>query len=65
MVENKTICHCMNVSFADVDKALHECKTFGEVEETFSAVQSITHCSTGCGGCHDDIMAAISQLMNG
>ena len=63
-MENKVICHCMNVSYADVDKALRESKTFSEVEQAFDAVQSITHCSTGCGGCHDDIMNVISELMH-
>ncbi len=63
-MENKVICKCMNVSYADVDKALRDSKTFSQVEEAFDAVQTITHCSTGCGGCHDEIMDAISELMH-
>ena len=33
-------------------------------EIEFEDVQKITHCSTGCGGCHDKIMAIISDLMS-
>ncbi len=65
MEANHVICKCKNVSFADVDNALHANQSFTDVEKTFEDVQKITHCSTGCGGCHDEIMDAISQLMNG
>ena len=33
-------------------------------KKEFEDVQKITHCSTGCGGCHDKIMAIISDLMS-
>ena len=36
-----------------------------EVEKTFLEVQKLTHCSTGCGKCHDKILDAISELMSG
>ena len=63
-MENRLICKCKNVTLFDVDDALHNCKTFPEVEKTFIEVQKITHCSTGCGGCHDKILDAISELMH-
>ena len=62
-MENKIICHCMDVSFADVDSALQKCSSFSDVEKQFEEVQKITNCSTGCGGCHNDILDAISQIM--
>ena len=62
-MENRLICKCKKVTLFDVEYALHKCKTFPEVEKTFVEVQKITHCSTGCGGCHDKILDAISELM--
>lgn len=62
-MENKIICNCKQVSVADIEKALHESKQFSDVEKTFDEVQMITHCSTGCGGCHDKVLDVISQLM--
>ncbi|WP_276747173.1 (2Fe-2S)-binding protein, partial [Ruminococcus champanellensis] len=54
-MENYTICHCMQVTYADVENALHRETRFENVESAFEDVQKITHCSTGCGGCHDKI----------
>ena len=59
-MENYLICKCKKVTYADVEDALHNEKTFESVEN----VQKITHCSTGCGGCHDKIMDVISQIMS-
>jgi len=56
-MENYLICKCKKVTYADVEDALHN-------EKTFEDVQKITHCSTGCGGCHDKIMDVISQIMS-
>ena len=64
-MENVMICNCKQVSMHDVSEALHQCKTFDEVEKTFLEVQKLTHCSTGCGKCHDKILDAISELMKG
>lgn len=63
-MENQMICHCMQVSVADIEKALHEGEVFADVEKSFQKVQMITHCSTGCGGCHDKVLDVISELMN-
>ena len=63
-MENYIICKCKNVSYADVEAALNKEKNFDGVEKAFEDVQRITHCSTGCGGCHDKILDAISRLMN-
>ena len=63
MKENYMICNCKQVSYADVENALHQMQTFDDVVKTFEGVQKITHCSTGCGKCHDKIMDAISEIM--
>ena len=63
-MENYTICNCMNVTYFDVEDALHQHEKFSDVQASFDAVQAITHCSTGCGGCHDKIMYAISEIMS-
>ena len=62
-MENYTICNCKNVTYFDVAEALHNSPTFSDVEKTFEEVQKITHCSTGCGGCHGKILDAISEIM--
>ncbi len=58
-----TICKCKQVSFFDVEDALNKFDKFEDVEKAFEGVQKITHCSTGCGGCHDKILDAISEIM--
>ena len=63
-MENKIICNCMQVSEADIEKALHEHERFTDVEKAFEAVQMVTHCSTGCGGCHNKVLDVISEMMN-
>lgn len=59
------ICNCKQVSYADVENALHHMDKFDDVLSAFEEVQKVTHCSTGCGGCHDKIMDAISEIMMG
>lgn len=63
MKANEMICKCKQVSYHDVEQALTKIEKFDDVLKSFDEVQKITHCSTGCGGCHDKIMAAISELM--
>ena len=63
-MENYEIYHCMGVSYADVEDAMHTMTSFSDVLSVFQQVQEITHCSTGCGGCHDKILDAISEIMN-
>ncbi len=62
-MENYTICNCKQVTYFDVEDALHNCEHFADVEKTFRKVQEITHCTTGCGGCHAKILDAISEIM--
>ena len=62
-METKIICNCMQVSVANIEEALHTSESFENVEKAFEKVQMITHCSTGCGGCHDKVLDVISELM--
>ena len=59
------ICNCKQVSYADVENALHQMDKFDDVLSAFDEVHKSTHCTTGCGGCHDKIMDAISEIMMG
>ena len=63
-MENYTICNCKKVTYFDVEDALHQHSDFSSLEKAFEEVQEVTHCSTGCGGCHDKIMDAISEIMS-
>ena len=63
MKENYTICHCAGVTYNDVANALENHNKMEDVLEVFADVQRITHCSTGCGGCHEKVLDVISQLM--
>lgn len=63
-MENYEVCHCMGVSYLDIEKVMHEKQSFSDVEDTFKSVQEVTHCSTGCGGCHDKVLDIISELMS-
>ena len=63
-MENYLICNCKKVSFFDVEDALHDHESLKDVEQAFQHVQEVTHCSTGCGGCYEKILDAISQIMH-
>ncbi len=62
-MENYIICNCKKVYYADVENELLKQEKFENVEKAFEDVQKVTHCSTGCGGCHDKIMNVISEIM--
>ena len=36
-----------------------------DVLSAFKGVQEVTHCSTGCGGCHQKVLDIISSIMSG
>ena len=59
-----TICNCKKVSYFDVEDALNKFEKFKDLEKNFEEVQKITNCTTGCGGCHDKILDAISEIMS-
>ena len=65
MKENYIICNCKNVSYFDIADALAKHEKFDDVLEVFEDVKKVTHCSTGCGGCHDKVLDVISELLMG
>lgn len=65
MKENYMVCNCKQVSYADIADALDNSKHFTDVLTAFEDVQKVTHCSTGCGGCHQKVLDVISEIMSG
>ena len=63
MTENYIICNCKQVSYFDIMDALEKNNKFGDVLKAFEGVQKVTNCSTGCGGCYQKVLDAISQIM--
>ncbi len=64
-MENYIVCNCKQVSYADISDAVHNNARFDDVLKAFEDVQKITHCSTGCGGCHQKVLDIISDILNG
>ena len=62
-MENYIICNCKQVSYKDIENALTNHNKMEDVMQVFEDVQRITHCSTGCGGCHDKVLDVMSELM--
>ncbi|MBO5778828.1 MAG: (2Fe-2S)-binding protein [Clostridia bacterium] len=63
--ENYTVCFCNQVSYLDIEKAIHENTQLADVLAVFEKVKDSTHCSTGCGGCHQKVMEIISDILMG
>ena len=60
MKENYMICNCKKVTYFDIADALHDMENFDDVLKAFEDEQKVTHCSTGCGGCHQKVLDVIS-----
>lgn len=63
--ENYTVCYCNKVSYFDIEDAIHANEQLGDVLGIFEKVKDTTSCSTGCGGCHDKVLAIISDILMG
>ena len=63
MKENYLVCNCKRVSYSDIADVLDKNRSFGDVLKAFEGVQKVTHCSTGCGGCHQKVLDVISEIM--
>ncbi len=61
---NYTICNCKKVTYFDIEEVLEKNNKFADALEAFESVQQVTHCSTGCGGCYQKILDAISEIMS-
>ncbi|MBR3839027.1 MAG: (2Fe-2S)-binding protein [Clostridia bacterium] len=62
---NYTVCKCNKVSYFDILDAVHNSSNIDSLLNTFDAVKDTTHCSTGCGGCYNKVIAIISDAMSG
>ena len=65
MKENYMVCNCKQVSYWDIADELAKHSKFADVMEAFEDVKEVTHCSTGCGGCHDKVLDVISEILMG
>lgn len=65
MKENYMVCNCKQVSYSDIADALRNLNKFDDVLSAFEDVKEVTHCSTGCGGCHQRVLDVISEIMGG
>lgn len=65
MQANYMICNCKQVSYIDIANALETHTKLENVLEIFEDIQRQTHCSTGCGGCHQKVLDTISEIMMG
>ena len=63
MKENYMVCNCKQVSYSNIADALQNHTKMEDVMQVFEDVQKVTHCSTGCGGCHDKVLDVISEIM--
>ena len=63
--ENYVVCKCNNVTFFDILDQVHNQKSATDLLAVFENVKNTTHCSTGCGGCYEKVIAIISEEMSG
>ena len=63
--EDYIVCKCNNVTFFNILDEIHKHQDVTELLEVFEKVKNTTHCSTGCGGCYDKVIAIISEFMSG
>lgn len=62
--EDYVICNCNNVSYFDILDQIAQQDRLDNLLDIFENVKNTTHCSTGCGGCYDKVIAVISEAMN-
>lgn len=63
-IEDYTVCKCNNVSYFDIIEQVQKLSNVNELLDVFENVKNTTHCSTGCGGCYDKVIAIISENMS-
>ena len=63
--ENYTVCKCNNVSYFEIIDAAKNNANIESLLSIFDNVKNTTHCSTGCGGCYNKVVAIISEVMSG
>jgi superoxide reductase len=63
--EDYVVCKCNNVTYFEILDQIHNQKDAGDLLEVFEKVKNTTHCSSGCGGCYEKVIAIISEAMSG
>lgn len=63
--ENYVVCKCNNVTYFDIINEVHNQSDITKLMDVFEKVKNTTHCSTGCGGCYDKVIAIISAEISG
>jgi len=63
--ENYVVCRCNDVKYFDILNAAQEHKDLNGLLTIFDQVKNTTHCSTGCGGCYNKVLAIISDILSG
>ena len=63
--ENYLVCRCNNVKYFDILNAAGEHKDLNGLLKIFDEVKNTTHCSSGCGGCYNKVLAIISEMLSG
>lgn len=63
--ENYLVCRCNNVRYLDILNAAHDYKDLNGMLSIFDEVKNTTHCSSGCGGCYNKVLAIISEMLSG
>ena len=61
--ENYKVCKCNDVSYFDILDEVQKQDNIENLLDVFEAVKDTTHCSTGCGGCYDKVIAIISEAI--
>ena len=62
--ENYVVCKCNQVSYFDILDSLQKHSSIENLLDVFDDVKNTTHCSTGCGGCYEKVIAIISESLS-
>ena len=62
--ENYVVCKCNQVSYFDILDSLQKHSSIENLLDVFEDVKNTTHCSTGCGGCYEKVIAVISESLS-
>ena len=61
--EDYVVCKCNNVTSFDILDEVAKHNDIEKLLDMFENVKNTTHCSTGCGGCYEKVIAIISDAM--
>lgn len=61
--ENYIVCKCNSVKYFDILDEVYKHNSIDNLLDVYEDVKNTTHCSTGCGGCYEKVIAIISEAM--